>query len=58
MDIRPNPARAEAGIRLHFAGPEIASLAIFGVRGRMLRSLAERRLFAPGLHEIHWRGDA
>jgi hypothetical protein len=57
MEIGPNPARAEAGIRLHFAGAEIASLAIFDVSGRMVRSLAERRLFAPGLHEIQWRGD-
>lgn len=57
MDIRPNPARAQAGIRLHLAGAEVASLAIFDVRGRRVRSLAERRPFAPGLHEMEWRGD-
>lgn len=57
MDIRPNPARSKASVRLHIAGAEIASLAIFDVRGRMVRKLAERRLFTPGLHEIQWRGD-
>jgi hypothetical protein len=36
---------------------EVASLAIFDVSGRKVRSLAERRLFAPGLHEFQWRGD-
>ena len=57
IDIRPNPVRVEAGIRLHFPSAEIASLAIFDLSGRRLRILAQRRLFAPGLHEISWRGD-
>jgi hypothetical protein len=57
MDIRPNPATAEASIWLHLAAAEVASVAIFDVRGRKVRSLAERRLFAPGLHEIQWHGD-
>lgn len=57
IDVSPNPARAEASVRLGLAGPELASLAIFDVRGRKVRTLAQRQRFESGLHEWLWRGD-
>lgn len=57
MDVRPNPARAVASVRLSLPGPELASVAVFDLSGRRVRTLVERRLFTPGLHELQWRGD-
>jgi hypothetical protein len=57
MDVSPNPAQAEAGVRLYLPGAELASLAVYDVRGRVVRTLADRRLFEPGLHELRWHGD-
>ena len=57
IDVSPNPAPAEASVRFNLPGAELASLAIFDVRGRRVRTLAHPRLFAPGLHELRWLGD-
>jgi hypothetical protein len=57
MDIYPNPARAEASVRLYLPGAELASLAVFDLKGRKVRTIAGRRLFESGLHELPWRGD-
>jgi len=56
MDIHPNPVKNEASIRFHLAKAEMASVMIYDVKGRKVRTLAERRSFLPGLHEIEWRG--
>jgi len=57
MDVHPNPARANTNVRFFLPGGELASLAVFDVRGRKVRTLAERGLFSSGLHEFQWRGD-
>ena len=57
MEVTPNPVRGEGNVRLHLAAAELGSLAIFDVRGRKVRTLAQRRLFESGLHELQWHGD-
>jgi len=57
IEVRPNPAQAEASVRFNLPGPELASLAVFDVRGRKVQTLAPRHPFASGLHEIRWHGD-
>jgi hypothetical protein len=57
IDVCPNPAQAEARVRLSLTGAEVASVVVFDLRGRVVRTLAERRLFEPGLHELRWHGD-
>lgn len=57
MDIRPNPAITEATVRLYLPGAERVSVVVFDLRGRKVRTLAERQLFASGLTELQWNGD-
>lgn len=57
IDVRPNPARAKARVQVFLPGAEVASVVVFDLRGRLVRTLAERRLFEPGLHELRWLGD-
>jgi hypothetical protein len=57
MDVHPNPARLETSVRMFLPAGEVVSLAVFDVRGRVVRTLAEHQPFEPGLHEIPWRGD-
>ena len=57
IDIYPNPVAAEARVRWNLPGAELASLAIFDVNGRMVRTLAPRQRFSSGLHELRWRAE-
>lgn len=57
MDVHPNPVRFATSVRLFLPATENVSLAVFDLRGRVVRTLAERQPFGPGLHEIPWRGD-
>jgi hypothetical protein len=57
IDISPNPASAMTLVRWNLPGAEQASLAIFDVNGRVVRTLAPRQQFSSGLHELRWRGD-
>jgi len=57
MDVRPNPAPGVASIRFHLPGTERASLAVFDVGGRKVRTIVDGQRFPSGLHELQWRGD-
>jgi hypothetical protein len=57
MDVSPNPVRGEGSVRLSLVAAELGSLAIFDVRGRRVRTLAQRQLFESGIHELRWHGD-
>jgi len=57
IEVRPNPAQAEASVWLNLPRTELASLAVFDVRGRRVQTLAQRRVFVSGLHELRWNGD-
>jgi len=57
IDIHPNPAPVAATIRWSLPDAEFASLAIFDLEGRRVRTLATPQRFAPGLHELTWYGD-
>lgn len=57
IHVHPNPAPAAASIRWNLPSAELASLAIYDLNGRAVRTLAARQLFTPGLHELRWKGD-
>ncbi len=57
IDIYPNPAPAAASIRWNLPSTEVASLVIFDLNGRTVRTLAPRQRFSPGLYELRWKGD-
>lgn len=57
LDVHPNPAPGAATVQFHLPSAEQASLSVYDLKGRKVRTLAEQRLFDAGLHEIPWRGD-
>jgi hypothetical protein len=52
---RPNPTRGGAVIRFSLPAPATVALAVYDVRGRLVRELA-RGQFAAGPHEVEWDG--
>ncbi len=51
----PNPARGSATLRFTLPGTGVASLAVYDVSGRLVRSLA-RGPFGAGPHVLRWDG--
>ena len=54
-DCRPNPFSARASIRFHLAQTGKVNLAIYGISGRLVRTLVDGRLEA-GEHTLSWDG--
>jgi len=53
----PNPFNSQTTIRFHLeTGINRLSLHLFNVRGELIRTLSENRIFASGSHEILWDG--
>jgi len=53
----PNPFNSQTTIRFHLeTGINRLSLHLFNVRGELIRTLSENRIFASGFHEILWDG--
>jgi hypothetical protein len=53
---RPNPLRTGTQIGLFLTEPQAATLAVFDVRGRVVRTIADRD-FAAGEHVLRWGAD-
>ncbi len=56
IDVHPNPAHVDAGVRWSLPAAELASVVVFDVRGRAVRTLAPRQSFTAGVHEMRWDG--
>jgi hypothetical protein len=55
-DPWPNPMRQQTSISFHLAKAAALELAIFDVRGRLIRRLASGERFEVGRHTILWDG--
>ncbi|HET9887043.1 MAG TPA: FlgD immunoglobulin-like domain containing protein, partial [bacterium] len=52
---RPNPTKGDAVLELTLADAGVAEIAIYDVRGSLVRGLS-RGVFEPGQHVAHWDG--
>jgi hypothetical protein len=52
----PNPVRSSTTIRFVLPAAERVTLRIFDVMGRLVRTLADRHPFEPGMNALVWDG--
>jgi hypothetical protein len=52
----PNPFNPETSIRFSLSGAQRMSLAIYDVRGRLVRTLLDRQAMSAGEHRVSWNG--
>ena len=57
FSLSPNPMRSQTTIRFELKAPLRATVAVFDVQGRLVRTLAEKQLGA-GIHTLEWDGSS
>ena len=53
---RPNPFNPGTTISYELAAPGAVHLAVYDLRGRLVRTIVDGQPLPPGRHEAHWDG--